>query len=139
MYQDTKRAGADVLVVDDDLTILDFVTAFLEDEGYNVRRASDGQEAWQAIQDAPPMLLVTDIRMPRMTGSELVLRLRTHGYAFPILLLAVSSAQAVPLLQLGEIEFLAKPFELELLLDGVRRYAAPADSPARAAEVNNGR
>ena len=139
MHQDTKLQGDYVLVVDDDRTILDFVTEFLEDEGYNVRRAGDGREAWQAIVGAPPMLLVTDMRMPRMSGSELVMRLRANGYAFPILLMAASPALAVPLLQFDDIEFLAKPFELELLLDGVRRYAAPATSPASMAGMHNRR
>jgi two-component system, chemotaxis family, chemotaxis protein CheY len=137
MHQDTKQAGVDVLVVDDDPTILNLVTEFLEDEGYNVRRAGDGWEAWQAIQAAPPMLLVTDIRMPRMTGSELVLRLRAHGSAIPILLMAATPALAEPLMQFDCIEFIAKPFKLELLLDGVQRYLAPANSPASVAGVNS--
>ena len=129
MHQDTKLPGDHVLVVDDDPTILDLVTELLEDEGYTVQRANDGQEAWQAIIRTPPMLLVTDIRMPCMTGGELVIRLRAHGYAFPILVMAASPALAVPLLSFDDLEFIAKPFELELLLDGVRRYAAPATSP----------
>src|SRR5215210_775538 len=137
MHQDTNPQGADVLVVDDDPAILNLVTEFLEDEGYNVRRAGDGCEAWQAIQDTPPMLLVTDIRMPRMTGSDLVLRLRASGYHFPILLMAASPALAEPLVQFDDIEFIAKPFELELLLDDVQRYAAPATSPASAAGMHN--
>jgi CheY-like chemotaxis protein len=126
MHQDTNPHGDDVLVVDDDPTIRDLVTELLEDEGYSVRRACDGLEAWQAIEDAPPKLLVTDIRMPRMMGSELVTRLRATGYAFPILLMAATPALAAPLLRLDCIEFIAKPFELELLIEGVRRYAAPA-------------
>jgi DNA-binding response OmpR family regulator len=133
MYQDTKLPpGDDVLVVDDDPTILDMVTEFLEDEGYNVRRACDGMEAWQAIISAPPMLLVTDIRMPRMMGSELVTRLRAAGYGFPILLMAATPALAAPLLRLDGTQFIAKPFDLEVLIAGVRRYAAPVAAEGAA-------
>jgi DNA-binding NtrC family response regulator len=132
MNGDTKLSGNDVLVVDDDPMVVDLVAELLEDEGYHVRRASDGWEAWQAIQAAPPMLLVTDIRMARMNGSELVMRLRASGSTIPILLMGASPALAVPLLQFDDVEFIEKPFELELLLDGVRRYAAPAASPASA-------
>src|SRR5215216_6132443 len=100
MHQNTNPHGDDVLVVDDDPTILDLVEELLADEGYRVRRAVDGLEAWQAIADAPPSLLVTDIRMPRMMGSELVARLRATGYAFPILLMAATPTLAAPLLRL---------------------------------------
>jgi DNA-binding response OmpR family regulator len=125
MYQDTSSPGGDVLVVDDDPSILDLVTEFLSDEDYRFRRACNGLEAWHAITSAPPRLLLTDLRMPLMTGEELVTRLRASGYGFPILLMAATPALAAPLLQLDCIEFIAKPFELDLLLDRVRRYVAP--------------
>src|SRR4051812_11828571 len=111
MYQYTLTQGDDILVVDDDSTILDLVTEVLEDAGYHVRRACDGWAAWQAIQDAPPTLLLTDIRMPHVTGSDLVMRARTHGYTFPILLMAATPALAAPLMQMGDIAFIAKPFD----------------------------
>jgi CheY-like chemotaxis protein len=126
MDQDTKPGSGDILVVDDDPMIICLLTELLTDEGYSVRSASDGLEAWHAIESAPPTLLVTDIRMPHMTGRELVMRLRASGYDFPILLVAATPALAEPLVQFDGIEFIAKPFELELLLDGVRRYVAPA-------------
>jgi CheY-like chemotaxis protein len=126
MHQDTNPHGGDVLVVDDDPTILDLVTEFLADEGYRFRRACNGLEAWQAITSAPPRLLLTDLRMPVMDGTELVTRLRASTYDFPILLMAATPTLAVPLLQLDCIEFIAKPFDLEVLLDGIQRYVAPA-------------
>jgi len=126
MDQDAKLAGRDVLVVDDDPSIIDLVTELLVDEGYRVRRARDGLEAWRAIGARPPALLVTDIRMPVMDGSELVRRLRAHGYDFPIVIMAASPALAEPLLQLDSTAFIAKPFDLEELLDCIRQYVAPA-------------
>ena len=126
MNQDVMLQGGDVLVVDDDPMILELVTELLADEGYSVRRAPNGMEAWLAIQTAQPALVVTDIRMPVMDGSELVTRLRARGYEIPILIIAASPALAEPLLQLPSTAFIAKPFDLDELLDGIRQYAAPA-------------
>jgi CheY-like chemotaxis protein len=125
MHQDMNPHGGDVLVVDDDPAILDLVVDLLTDEGYRFRRAYHGLEAWQAITSAPPRLLVTDLRMPVMDGIELVARLRASGYDFPILLMAATPALSVPLLQLDCIEFIAKPFQLEELLERIRGYVAP--------------
>jgi two-component system, chemotaxis family, chemotaxis protein CheY len=126
MDLDTMSQGRDVLVVDDDPMILDLVTEFLEDEGYCVRRAHNGLEALMAIEMASPALLVTDIRMPMMDGSELVMSLRAHDYEFPILLIAATPALAAPLLQFDRTMYIEKPFELEMLLDIVRLYVRPA-------------
>jgi CheY-like chemotaxis protein len=126
MHQDMNPHGGDVLVVDDEPVILDLVTEFLAEEGYRFRRACDGLEAWGAITSAPPRLLLTDLRMPVMGGAELVTRLRASGYDFPILLMAATPALSVPLLQLGCIKFIAKPFRLEELLAYIQGCVAPA-------------
>jgi two-component system OmpR family response regulator len=126
MNQDIHPAVGDVLVVDDDPMIISLVTELLTDEGYSVRSACNGLEAWHAIEAALPTLLLTDIRMPIMTGTELVRRLRAAGYDFPIVIIAATPALAEPLLKLDRIEYMAKPFELELLLDGVARYVVPS-------------
>jgi len=127
MDQDIYPAVGDVLVVDDDPVIIELVTELLMDEGYSVRRACDGRVAWEAIEAAPPTLLLTDIRMPFMNGTELAKRLRTAGYDFPILIMAATPGLAEPLLTIDGIEYIAKPFELELLLEGVRRYVVPSE------------
>jgi DNA-binding NtrC family response regulator len=130
MHQDTNLQGGDVLVVDDDSSILDLVTEFFAEEGYRFRRARNGLEAWQALNHTPPAFLLTDIRMPLMGGPELVRRIRASGYAFPILLMAATPALAVPLLQLDGVEFIAKPFDLDRLLDSIQKHVAPAFAEA---------
>jgi CheY-like chemotaxis protein len=132
MHHDVPT-GDDILVVDDDPTIIDLVTELFTEEGYRLQYARNGVEAWEAIAAAPPKLLLTDIRMPFMDGIELVTRLRASGYTFPILLMAATPALAEPLLRLDPIEYIAKPFELELLLDGVQRALAPAAGVAAKA------
>jgi CheY-like chemotaxis protein len=126
MNQNTMPQGSDILVVDDDPAIRALVTELLADEGYRFRSACDGLQAWQAIASAPPALLLTDLRMPVMNGTILVTRVRASGYDFPILLMAATPALAEPLLQLDRIAFIAKPFELDVLLNTIRRSIAPA-------------
>lgn len=126
MHQNTMLQDGDVLVVDDDAAILDLVTEFLADEGYRFRRAYNGLEAWEAIRQMPPAFLLTDIRMPLMGGPELVTHVRAGGYGFPILVMAATPALAVPLLQLDGVEFIAKPFDLVMLLDSIQKHVAPA-------------
>ena len=118
--------AGDVLVVDDDMGIVDLVVDLLIDEGYTARRAVDGLAAWQAIVQAPPALLVTDIRMPKMTGAELVTRVRAAGYDFPIVIMAATADLAEPLRKLDCVTYLAKPFDVQALLDRVERYVVPA-------------
>ena len=130
MHQDNNLQGDDVLVVDDDSSILDLVTEFLADEGYRFRRAYNGLEAWQAILHTPPAFLLTDIRMPFMGGPELVTHIRASGYDFPILVMAATPALAVPLLQLDGVEFIGKPFDLGMLLDRIQKHVAPAFAEA---------
>lgn len=126
MDQEACLRDKDVLVVDDDPTILDFVSECLQDEGYTVRRAFDGLAAWQEIEIAPPVLLVTDIRMPRMPGCELVARVRARGYDFPIVIIAATPSLATPLLHFENTAYIPKPFELDRLIAVVQQYMAPA-------------
>jgi CheY-like chemotaxis protein len=126
MDQGAWVQGSDVLVVDDDPAILDLVSEFLEDEGYTIRTACDGLEAWQAIKAAPPRLLVTDIRMPRMPGCELVARVRASGHDFPIVVIAATPALAAPLLRFENTAYVPKPFELEVLLATAQQSLARA-------------
>lgn len=68
-----------LLVVDDSLTVREAERQLLENAGYQVDVAVDGLEAWSAVRLSDYDLVVTDIDMPRMTGIELVKRVRTEG------------------------------------------------------------
>src|SRR3712207_793617 len=117
-------AVTDILIVEDDPAIIDVLTETLIDEGYHVRTARDGLAGWQAIASVPPALLLTDIRMPVMSGIELVTRVRAAGYTFPIVIIAATEQQAWPLLRLDDTVYIAKPFALTTLLDSVAQYVA---------------
>lgn len=105
-----------ILVVDDEPAILDFVRAFLEDEGYRVSVGRNGAEALRQVQDHRPDLVLMDIMMPGLDGREVVRQLQEHPVhsAIPVILMsaAVRWDHAVD----GPIQFLRKPFDLDQLL-----------------------
>lgn len=83
-----------VLVVDDSMLIRHTVCRFLEQRGFTVESASDGAEAMQLLEHLQPTLIVTDLTMPRMGGSELISRLRSRPETstIPIVVLAGRAA-----------------------------------------------
>jgi CheY-like chemotaxis protein len=107
-----------ILVVDDEYAVVEALRALLEDEGYAVTTAANGQEALEALDSGPsPDLLILDVMMPRLDGRQVLRALRAHPelHALPVI---VMSAAAQPLApeELGGAVFLAKPFELTRLL-----------------------
>lgn len=104
-----------VLVVDDERYIVDFVGVLLEEEGYRVLRAYDGQEAWELVRSTTPDLVISDVMMPRMNGLELLRRLRAShelGGIPVILMSAVTRLEAA-----SEARFLPKPFDIDRMLE----------------------
>ena len=67
-----------VLVVDDSMLIRHAVCRFLEERGYAVQSATNGEDALAAIQRTQPQLVITDIEMPRMGGNELITHLKSR-------------------------------------------------------------
>ena len=106
-----------ILVVEDDPQLREVITEVLSDEGYNVYEAMDGQRALERIEAVAPDLVLSDIRMPRLTGIELAERLRQRRDPIPIVLMSTSS-NAPPD---GGVTFLAKPFALDDLVALVER------------------
>ncbi len=104
-----------VLVAEDDAAIRDVVALALEAEGYVVTTARDGAEALDAALHDPPDLLLTDQAMPRLTGLELITRLRAVAPCrqLPVLLISAAPPRIPPLPRLA---VLAKPFDLDRLL-----------------------
>jgi CheY-like chemotaxis protein len=64
--------GRLALVVDDSMLIRHTVCRFFEERGFEVHSASNGLEAWEMLQQSRPGLIVTDLSMPKMTGTELI-------------------------------------------------------------------
>src|SRR5581483_4996627 len=119
LQEDSVIAGRDVLLVDDDRVIQKMVSTFLHRRGYTVRTASNGVEALLRIYDRVPDLVITDVRMPELNGTELTSRLRGNHRtaAVPILMLSAMGEPDYVLAgyAAGADDYLPKPFELAIL------------------------
>jgi pilus assembly protein CpaE len=131
----------DILLVDDDRVIQKMVGGFLERTGYRVRRASDGIEALELVQEQVPDLVITDVRMPELNGFELTARLRSHHRtaSIPILMFSdlADPPNALAGYAAGADDYLPKPFELKILEAKVQSLLRR--SAGVAARANRGR
>jgi two-component system, chemotaxis family, chemotaxis protein CheY len=82
------------LVVDDSMLIRHTVCRFLEERGFRVEAASNGQEALDTLARVKPDLIVTDMQMPKMGGAELIAVLRSQASTAKIPIVVVASQQA---------------------------------------------
>ncbi|MDQ3644057.1 MAG: response regulator transcription factor [Actinomycetota bacterium] len=110
-----------VLVVEDDRDIADVLRRSLGMDGYEVRLASDGEEALAGAADFSPDAVVLDLGLPKIDGLEVARRLREAGDV-PILMLTArdSVQQRVAGLDSGADDYLVKPFERVELLARIR-------------------
>ena len=112
-----------LLIVDDVPDNVFLVSTILEEEGYEIITASNGQEALKIVEQDPPDLILLDVMMPIMDGYEVTRRVRAMKDLpfIPILLItAYDRANAVKGLDLGADEFIRKPIEPDELLARVR-------------------
>jgi cellulose synthase/poly-beta-1,6-N-acetylglucosamine synthase-like glycosyltransferase/CheY-like chemotaxis protein len=120
----TNLIQGSILMVDDDPSILQFVSLSLQKEGYEVATATDGKEALLKIEEAIPDLIISDVNMPEMDGLTLLKLLRSmkDTNSIPVILLTTrnSTSDIVTGLQLGADDYLPKPFKIEELLARVQ-------------------
>lgn len=115
---------ARILVVDDEPDIVRMVVRTLEARGHAVEVARDGESALARCLEAPPDLMVLDANLPRLSGPEVIRRLRAAPAtrSLPIILM---SAAYVSLMEaaagLGPDELIMKPFVRETLVRNVER------------------
>jgi len=107
-----------VLVVEDDRTVGQYVRHGLEEHGYHADLIDDGLEALRLIGGASYDMVVLDLRLPGMTGVELVRTLRDRGITIPILVLTAQDSVdfKVQVLREGADDYVTKPFAFEELL-----------------------
>ncbi|MDZ4178366.1 MAG: response regulator transcription factor [Coriobacteriia bacterium] len=110
-----------VLVVDDEQSIIEFVSYNLRKEGYEVVTATDGDEAVRLAEDSSFDLVILDIMLPGTDGYEVCRRIRSHSDV-PLLFLSARDTELdkVVGLELGGDDYLAKPFGIRELQARVR-------------------
>lgn len=124
------RGAGDILVVDDDRGIRDTLATLLEREGYDVRRAENGQVALDIIRTEPkPGLMLLDLMMPILSGFELLEMLEDGDPDLDTIPIFVVSAFNAPMSMTagggGVRRCFGKPFDTDALLGAIReRFAA---------------
>jgi two-component system, OmpR family, response regulator RegX3 len=110
-----------ILVAEDEPAILDAVTYTLEGEGYDVDGVQDGESALAKALDGEYDLLVLDLMLPKLSGTEVCRRVRSDS-ALPIIMLTARSGEAdrVLGLEIGADDYVSKPFSMPELVGRVR-------------------
>ena len=127
----TKRRKR-ILVVEDSITVRELERSLLQGRGYAVDVAVDGMDGWNALRAGQYDLLVSDIDMPRMTGIELVTKLKTDArlHSMPVIIVSYKDREEDRLagLEAGADRFMTKSsFHDESLLEAVAELIGPAD------------
>lgn len=106
---------ANIVVADDDQTMLDLMRHWLESSGYSVVEALDGQAAFDLLSDLTCDLLITDLAMPKMDGIELIQMVRTQSPDLRFLAISAKDQTGAGVLKaattLGANDAISKPLE----------------------------
>jgi two-component system chemotaxis response regulator CheY len=117
-----------VLTVDDSRTIRDMLRHTLEQAGFLVFQAEDGQQGLEVLDQSEPHVIVTDINMPRLDGFGFIegVRRNSRWRAVPILVLTTESdaEKKARAREAGATGWIVKPFNPDKLIEAVRRVAA---------------
>ena len=126
-----------ILVVDDEKYIREGLVAALEMDGYTGLQAQDGEEAWKIITAEPVDMVITDLRMPGMGGSELLKKIYTTYPTIPVVVLTGHGTieDAVTAMQNGAVDFLTKPVNLDHLSVLIKRSLAGKDMAEKNREL----
>jgi two-component system, LuxR family, response regulator FixJ len=119
-------------VVDDDAAMRDSLSFLLGSANYSVRLYSDARLLLAHLDGLEPGVVVTDVRMPGLSGLELARAIKAHGAPHPIIVLTghADVALAVEAMKSGAFDFLEKPFDDEALLSALRQALAQGEQAA---------
>jgi len=115
-----------VLVVDDDQDLREMLALVLQGHGYRTQEAVDGVDALEQIEaGAQPSLVLLDLRMPRMNGTELLLALKDRERTtIPVVVITGDLGGAREALAAGARTCVRKPIDMDALLDTVAQHAS---------------
>jgi two-component system, cell cycle response regulator len=135
-----KKEAPRILVVDDDHTSRESLTATLREAGYDVRGAEDGASAIAIMQGFVPDLVLSDLTMPHMGGYSLVRCIREGSQAPEVPIILVSShndtKSRVHGFEFGADDFMAKPLDVDELLARIERHLSRSKQEREAARLS---
>jgi CheY-like chemotaxis protein/DNA-binding CsgD family transcriptional regulator len=128
---------ATILIVDDEPDIRLLTKLNLERDGHRIITASNGTEALDAVQEAPPDLIVLDVMMPQVDGWMVLDQLKSHlGKPFSEIPVILLTALGTPMDRVkggieGAVRYMTKPIDLDALRDAVTEALATPEAPQR--------
>ncbi len=131
--------SAQVLIVDDEEQMLLAMETVLQGLGHQVLKARDGREALQTLERVKPGLVISDMRMPEMTGLELLQAIHRKDPQLPVVMITAygTITQAVEAMQHGAFDFITKPFSAEDLERVTTRILRPAKRVASKSSASS--
>jgi len=116
----------DLLVVDDEREICDFLKAFFEERNFQVRTATSGEAAIQEVEKAQPQIVLLDIHMPGMDGMKALRQIKQkHPNVKVIMVTAIETREKIEeAMRLGADNYITKPLSLEYLEKDVQEKIA---------------
>ena len=129
-----------ILIVEDDSQIASFVQKGLQEAGYAVDHASDGEEAFFLALNEAYDAAIVDIMLPRRNGLSLIEALRQRGVSTPVLILSAKRSvdDRVQGLKMGGDDYLTKPFAFAELLARVRALIRRSSAPTETTRLTVG-
>jgi two-component system, OmpR family, response regulator ResD len=113
-----------LLLADDDPMALGILGGFLQEEGFDVTTAADGGIALDLMKEQTFSMLVTDLDMPRATGSELLAYVKEASLTMPVIIVTANGDEEAreQASALGASDYVTKPIKLEDLLERIARH-----------------
>src|SRR5690349_19960804 len=101
-----------ILVVDDEMGILDVLRILLKGEGFEVTTAQGGKAGLEALKGSPPDIVLTDIKMPGVSGTEILSAVREQDPETPVILMTAQASpqSAIQAVNQGAFYYIQKPF-----------------------------
>lgn len=127
------------LVVDDTKNIRILLTKTLELEGFEIKSASTGAEALDIIRKEAFDLIFLDIKLPEVSGTEVLRKIRGEGNNTPVIIITAypTVKNAVDCVQLGAITYIQKPFTADRLRNTLEQFHLSANSDSKKADTKN--
>ncbi len=133
----THTTMATILIVDDELSMREFLAILLENEGHTPIEAASGAEALEIVEKQDIDLVISDIRMPEMSGLDLLTRVKAIDSTIPFIMITAyaSPEDAVVAMKGGAYDYITKPFkvdEIKNIVQGALKAPSPTATPPLA-------
>ena len=108
-----------ILVIDDESAILDTLRILLKNEGFDVSTAQGGKAGLEALKSSAPDIVLSDIRMPQVSGLDILAAVKEQDPETPVLLMTAQATlqSAIQAVNQGAFQYIMKPFSRDVLVD----------------------